>query len=170
MVYPYAIWMYGPVLGGGCMALLATLICLVLTIVYEKGGKDLFGAAEFEQMKKAGLTKIRKIDRRSKHSMFWFITKIVLFPASRTFLVSLWLIKKNPFLEVVGLSLNLDPFQTMVLLRRGRFNGLHKKDWIIFFTSAAISQGYWIIRNWLLVLIIQGIWNLYNMIYQLVGQ
>jgi hypothetical protein len=52
-----------------------------------------------------------------------------------------------------------DPFITTVFLRHGRFGGLTKKDWAVFFGSLAFSNGYWIARNVALIEIIKFGWH-----------
>jgi hypothetical protein len=156
IAYPIAIWKFGPLYGGGFMAILAIMICFFMLIVYEKSGHDWLGINVVEQIKSDGHKWVRKLRKKARRSIVWFIIRLILWLPSHAFLIVLWMIKKNDVLAFLALSLYQDPFITTVFLRHGRFNGLRRKDWMILLLSSILANGYWIARNYALVEVIRA--------------
>ena len=54
---------------------------------------------------------------------------------------------KTAFVSVVLLSLVVNPFVITAYMRKGAFqyNGMTKRDWLIFMSSSVISNFYWIV-------------------------
>jgi hypothetical protein len=111
-----------------------------------------------EDIKTNGESWVSKLDVKAQKSTVWFLLRIVLYLPSKFFLVVLWAIKKNDVLAFIALNINQDPFVTTVFLRHGRFDGLTKRDWMIFCGSLVFSNGYWIVRNVILIEIIKFGW------------
>ena len=171
ILYPLAIFKWGPLVGGGCMAIIAILICVGQLLWYEKTKRDWLGADEVEQIKERGHAWVKNLDAwlRGDVSKGGFMRRVrflirligwsFLFLPSRAFLVTLWALKTNDFCAFVALSITQDPFVTTVFLRHGRFDGLRKKDWAIFMASALLCNAYWIARSTLLVEIVKTVWS-----------
>ncbi|HAO65020.1 TPA: hypothetical protein DCQ44_03520 [Candidatus Taylorbacteria bacterium] len=159
LLYPLAIFKWGAVVGGGTMAILASLQCVLWLLWYEWMGKDWLGVNVVEDIKKDGGGWVEKLDAKLKKSILLFPLRIVSYPFSKTFLLVLWAIKKSDLLAFVTLNIVQDPFITTVFLRHGRFNGLRKKDWFVFCASLVFSNGYWIARNVVFIEIIKFGWH-----------
>ncbi|TAK57491.1 hypothetical protein EPO17_01810 [Patescibacteria group bacterium] len=153
------------------MAIIAILICVGQLLWYEKTKRDWLGVDVVEKIKMDGVVWVGKLDAWlfGKTSNEGFVNRIrflirligwsILFIPSRGFLVTLWALNKNDTCAFVALSITQDPFVTTVFLRHGRFDGLRKKDWVIFTASALLCNGYWILRSTVLVEIIKAIWQ-----------
>jgi hypothetical protein len=126
---------------------------------YQRMGRDWLGVNVVEDIKANGNDWVEKLDARSKKSTVWSLLRVVLYLPSRFFLVVLWTIKKNDVLAFIALNIAQDPFVTTVFLRHGRFDGLRKKDWMVFCGSLVFSNGYWIARNVALIEIIKFGWH-----------
>lgn len=159
ILYPLMIALFGAVVGGGGMALIAILICVVMLYYYDKNGSDLLGVNVVEDVKKNGLDWVNKLNTKAENSFFWWFARIFLWIPSRVFLLVLWATKKNDMLAFIALNIFQDPFVATVFLRHGRFGGLTKRDWMIFFASAIFSNGYWIARNVVVVELLRLLWQ-----------
>lgn len=158
VLYPLVIYKWGALIGGGAMAITASIICLTLVCVYEIIGKDWLGVSVVEDIKTNGNEWIAKWDNKARKNHFWYVVRLFLYLPSRFFLIVLWAIKKNDVLAFIVLNINQDPFITTIFLRHGRFDGLRKRDWLIFCGSLVFSNGYWIARNVVLIEIIKFGW------------
>ena len=154
VLYPFTIYKLGAIYGGIIMTLGSIISCFFLLLWYEKKKKDWLGVNVFENIKQNGFAWIKKLELKANKNIFWKILKFILYIPSRIFLLVLWLLKQNDFVAFFALCIFQDPFVTTVFLRHGRFDGLKRKDWIIFTLSVIVSNGYWILRNVLLVDII----------------
>ncbi len=159
IAYPYAIFKWGALVGGGSMAVTASTICFAWILWYEWMGEDWLGVNVVEDIKKKSVGWISRLDNWAKKSFWLLPLRIVLYIPARLFLLVLWAIKKNDVLAFIVLNVYVDPFVTTVFLRHGRFGGLTKKDWLIFCGSLVFSNGYWIVRNVVLIDIIKFVWH-----------
>lgn len=159
ILYPFVIFWWGPLVGGLSMATLASTLCLIQILWYEKTGVDWLGVNVVEDIKKNGSDWTQKLDTKAQNSTVWFVLRIILFLPSRFFKIILWAIKKNDILAFVALNINQDPFVTTVFLRHGRFDGLKRRDWVIFCLSLVFSNGYWIARNVVLIELVKLGWH-----------
>lgn len=119
VAYPFAIWKLGALYGGLLMSGLSLLICLLLLRVYDLLERDWLGI-EFikNQRHYAGPSYWRGLVTRIISRADWFAFAI--------------------------LSLRYDPFITTAYLRHGAYNGMNRRDWIIFMGSWFVSNGVWI--------------------------
>lgn len=53
-----------------------------------------------------------------------------------------WTLRSSEPVACVALSVTSDPFITTVYLRRGKFNGMTRRDWNIFLASWFIGNAY----------------------------
>ena len=61
-----------------------------------------------------------------------------------SFIIS-WFLKKGKLVQFIGLSFWKDPFYTTAFLREESFNGLTRKDKMIFWGSVLLSNGFWVL-------------------------
>lgn len=163
LLYPAMIWIYGSLLGGGIMTLGSICICFAFIYGYERSGKDWLGVNVVEQVKKDGNEWVWKLHAKASVSNLWYVLRMILYPFSQTFLVVLWALKKNDFAAFIALSIFKDPFITTIFLRHGRFDGLGKRDWCVFMGSVLLSNGYWILRNTVIITGLKyGIHHMFN--------
>lgn len=159
VLYPLVIYKWGALVGGGAMAVTASAICLVMLWWYERSSHDWLGVNVVEDIKAKGEGWVSKLDTKAQESLVWSLLRIVLYLPARLFLVVLWATKKNDVLAFFALNIFQDPFVTTIFLRHGRFDGLKKRDWMIFSASLVFSNGYWIARNVALIEVIKLVWH-----------
>ena len=125
VLYPVVMYKYGLINGFIIMILLSFVACIFLFILYDFLKKDFF-AIEYSKEKLIVLTS----DKEG--------TKI-----KRTLV---WCFKNSKPLLFVFLSV-FDPFIATVYMRKGisEYNGLSKRDWMIFIMSLIIGNGIWAI-------------------------
>ena len=117
-LYPYVIYKLGLLWGGVVMAVASLLVCLLLLQAYDWLKRDWLGI-EF----------IKSLRTYAGASRWW---------RSLT-----WLLNGGDLVAFVVLSLRFDPFITTAYLRHGRYNGLSRRDWRIFFGSVVLSNASW---------------------------
>ena len=63
----------------------------------------------------------------------------------------------------LALSLYGDPFMVTVYLRRGarQYNSLSRRDWVVFWTSVLVSNGYWTLRWTVIVEVARFLWSIF---------
>jgi hypothetical protein len=122
VAYPFIIWKLGVMEGGAAMTCASLVLSYIGISVYDRSGRDWFGIEAIKE-KLAGL--------KGKSRAGRFIARGI---------------KRGGPLTLLILSIKFDPFVTTVYMREGRrkFGGLGVRDWMIFFSSAAIGNGYWI--------------------------
>lgn len=118
-LYPFVIWKLGPWLSGAIMTLLSLVFCLFLLRLYDRLGRDWLGL-EF-------IKNLRHYDGTSR----W-----------RRGLA--WLVSRGDGVAFVILSVKYDPFITTAYLRHDAYNGMNKRDWMIFLGSWIVANGLWI--------------------------
>jgi len=144
-IYLWVIAKFGSVNGGLIMTLASMVWCASFIIIYECKKTDWLGVDAVEAVKKHGA-------RWIKHLESWnIVVRAVVWLPSRMFLVVLWMIQKNDCLAFIALSIYEDPFKTVAFLRKGRFNGLGFRDLMVFGGSVILSNGYWVVRNTILL-------------------
>jgi len=144
-LYIAVIAIYGPLKGGLIMTIASAVYCAIAILIYERNGTDWLGVNAVEAVKEHGAGWIKRLESRS------IVIRVAAWLPSRLFLVVLWAIKKNDVLAFIALSIYEDPFKTLVFLRKGRFNGFELKDLTIFIGSLLLSNGYWILRNTMII-------------------
>ena len=122
-LYIYVMNDYGLKYGFLIMSCLSFSICLAYILIYDIIKKDLFlleDAKEF--MEKIGSY---GGESRAKKLLAWIVRKGGFFSA---FLI---------------LSLWKDPFYTTAFCRKGKYDGLSRRDWGIFLGSVVIGNAVW---------------------------
>lgn len=124
MLYPYVVIKYGMLRGGLFMASLAIFICFILILLYDWSKKDWLG---IEMLKEA----------REYHG------------SSRLRQWIAHIMKNHDWIAVIFLSIHFDPFITTAYMRKGinKFNGMGKRDWVIFVSSSLVSNAYWVVAS-----------------------
>lgn len=118
VIYVYAVFTWGIVLGGGVMALFSLIQCALTLRFYEKMQIDWVGAG---------------------------VLNVFLAKQPNSLLGRLFCrISKKQKAVFIFLCVFSDPFITTAYFRKGRFNGLTAQDWRIFLYSVLVSNGYWI--------------------------
>lgn len=137
--YPFMIWKLGVVKGGIIMIFLSTFVCYLLLLFYDWTKKDWLGIEAIKHIKDYGGN-------------------------SRIGRAVSWVLKKGDFGIMVLLSIQFDPFITTAYMRRGsgQYNGLSKRDWKIFFSSAVIANVYWTLMSFAGVSLIEYLWWLFK--------
>lgn len=126
ILYPFVIWKLGLFMGGIVMVLLSTLCCYFIVLFYDWTKRDWLGIETIKQLKEyTGSTKLGRI--------------------------AAWILARGDIAAMIFLSIKFDPFVTTVYMRKGafQFSGIDKRSWIIFFSSAFISNLYWTITMYL---------------------
>jgi hypothetical protein len=118
VIYVYAIFTWGMLMGGGLMTLLSLIQCALTLHLYEKMQIDWVGAGALHNWDSQKPTSLS--GRLFRH------------------------ISKKPKVVFVFLCVFSDPFITTAYFRKGRFNGLAAQDWRIFIYSVLLINGYWI--------------------------
>ena len=134
--YPFMIWKLGVVRGGVIMIILSTFVCYLLLLFYDWSKKDWIGIEAIKELKEYG-----------GNSKF---AKAIS-----------WILKKGDFGIMVFLSIQFDPFITTAYMRHsiGKYDGLTKRDWKIFFSSAIIANVYWTLMSFAGVSVLEYLWR-----------
>jgi hypothetical protein len=136
VIYVYAVFTWGMLIGGGFMTLLSLIQCALTLQIYEKMKIDWVGAGAFYAW---DTQEPKKFSGR-------------LFQR----------IKKKPKVVFIFLCVFSDPFITTAYFRKGQFNGLTAEDWHLFLYSVLFSNGYWICVSGLLGNTISIMWQWLN--------
>lgn len=129
VLYPFMIWKLGAVQGGIVMSLLSLTSCLAMLRLYDRLGTDWLGIEFIKDLKKY-------------EGNSWWRQKLA------------GVMNYGNLPAFFLLSVYYDPFITTAYLRNGSYNGMAKKDWLVFFASWFVSNGTW------LLLCIGGVWFL----------
>lgn len=118
ILYPFVIYKFGILKGGIVMTFLSFIACLLIMKFYDWSKRDWLGIEMIKSLKKhEGNNKIGKI--------------------------TAWIMQKSDPLIFLFLSIKYDPFITTAYLRRGKFDGMNKRDWKIFLSSLLLGNAYW---------------------------
>jgi hypothetical protein len=133
VIYVYAVFTWGMLIGGGLMTLFSLIQCALTLHLYEKMHIDWVGAGALHAWDEQESTSFagRLFRRIGKKQKAVFIFLCVFF----------------------------DPFITTAYFRKGRFDGLTAHDWRIFLYSVLISNGWWICVSALLGNGISMLWQ-----------
>jgi hypothetical protein len=141
MLYPAVIAWLGPIVGGGIMASIAIMICWIWI-------KKIV-ASEEEWFSMDVLHKIQKI-------VFWAVRNANRIP----FFKKSWVDAVEFALTFIAINFAFDPMIATLYFHHGnKAKTLSKQDKKIFVWSAIISNMYWIIRSWGLVMAIKFVWK-----------
>lgn len=122
LAYPLVIWGLGLFWGSIIMSGLSFIACWSLIKLYDFLKTDFLGFEALKAIKE-------EVDRPGA------LHRIVR-----------WALRKSDPIALVVLSLWQDPFFTVAWMRHGAhaYNGLSRRDWMIFVASWVISNGWWI--------------------------
>ncbi len=121
VLYTAVIARWGAIKGGAMMMALSFVLDLVTLRLYDRFKRDVFG---IEGLKRA----------RDSEAATW------------TGKVLRWALRQNDFVVFVVLTLMTNQFVVTAWLRHGagEFNGMQRRDWMIFLSSVALGNLYWI--------------------------
>ena len=146
-IYIPVVAVLGPTKGWLVMTILSMVTCWTFIKFYDWSKQDWFGIEVAKEAMEFGPSWIKKLSFKSK------LGKILWWPFSQIILFILWAIKKGGWIAFIALSMYTDPFVTTVYFRKGSFNGLTRRDWLIFFGSAIVGDIYWTLRTILIILL-----------------
>jgi MFS family permease len=135
-LYPYVIWKFGILKGGAVMTLLSFIICYVTILFYDWAKQDWLG-----------IEIIKEVKEYNGKSMIGRFTS--------------WILKKSEPVVLIFLSIKFDPFITTAYMRKGaeKYNGLGKRDWVIFMSSLFVGNVYWTFVAFTGVSVIEYAWK-----------
>lgn len=120
VLYPFIIWKFGIVSGGIAMIFLSFLFCYATILFYDWSKKDWLGIETIKDVKN--------------------------YDGSKTIgRLTSWIMRKSDPVIFLFLSIKFDSFITTAYMRRGKFNGMGRREWVIFMGSLFISNVYWIL-------------------------
>jgi hypothetical protein len=119
-IYPVVIYKFGILKGGIVMTLVSFVACLLSLWFYDWLKRDWLGIEAIKNLKGYGGAK-----------------KVGRFTA--------WVMKKSDPVVFLFLSINFDPFITTIYMRHGKYNGMTRRDWLLFTGSLILSNAYWTI-------------------------
>ena len=134
VLYPFVIYTYGIVYGGFLMTLFSLLACLLTLKFYDWSKRDWLGIEAIKSLK------TYTGDRRAGRLASWFL-------------------RKSDPIVFLFLTFWYDPFITAVYLRKGKFNGMTGRDWLIFYGSLILCNGYWILACYMGITLVEWIWQ-----------
>jgi hypothetical protein len=146
-LYGYVIERFGLREGYFIMTAASFLVCLALIRFYDWLKVDWLGIEVAKEAQEFGPVWIKNLNIHAG------LGRILWWPFSQIILLLLWAVNKGGFIAFTALSIYTDPFITTVYMRKGwgEYNGLSKKDWMIFLASTFVSNAYWSIRVSLLL-------------------
>ncbi len=133
VLYPLVIFSLGLGWGGLVMSLASFAVCIVLLWVYDLLKRDWLG-----------IEAIKALRLREGHRGWRRVAAAAL--------------NRGDAIAFVVLSIHFDPFVTTAYLRRGQFNGMSRRDWVIFVSSWALSNGFWIAACYLGISALTWLW------------
>ncbi|MFY7732385.1 MAG: hypothetical protein ACOVSR_02800 [Bacteroidia bacterium] len=124
VLYPFALYKLGVVVGFFTMMLLSFLFCWGYFIIYDYLKRDFLGI-EFSKEKMSSI-----IASEDSVGLKLLLVRVL---------------RKSRALLFVFLSIYFDPFVAVAFERKGNFayNGLSARDWRLFILSLIISNGFW---------------------------
>jgi hypothetical protein len=124
VLYPFALYKLGVVVGFFTMMLLSFLFCWGYFIIYDYLKRDFLGI-EYSKEKMNDI-----INNQNRVGIKLVIVKIL---------------RKSNVILFIFLSIYFNPFVAVAFNRKGNFayNGLSARDWRLFILSVIISNGFW---------------------------
>lgn len=150
LLYGYVIEKWGLKDGYFIMTALSFLTCLAFIKFYDWLKVDWLGIEVAKEVRNFGPIWIKNLNIESR------IGCILWWPFSRIILFILWAVNKGGLIAFFALSIFTDPFITTVYMRKdyGKYDGLSRRNWMIFFASTVVSNAYWSIRIFALLKIL----------------
>ena len=120
----------------------SAMVCEVKLAIYDAGKVDWWGIELLKRNRDEDAQPLRAEGLLG--ILFWVVN--VFSAMIRTF--QRWILSWGYIPALVLLSIDEDPFYTVVYLRKGaeRYDGLDRRGWITFYTSVLVSNGYWTFR------------------------
>jgi len=134
MLYPAVIYRYGPLKGGIVMMFLSLIACLLTLWFYDWAKRDWLGIEAVKDLKNYQGEK--NIGRYTA----WFLKK------------------SNPVIFLF-LTFVHDPFVTAAYFRKSKFNGMNRRDWLIFYGSLILCNGYWTLACYMGISLVEWAWQ-----------
>ena len=69
------------------------------------------------------------------------------------------ILQKSETAIFLFLSIKFDAFITTAYLRRGKFNGMGKREWAIFMGSLLLGNAYWTLSCYMGITLIEWVWK-----------
>lgn len=164
-LYIAVIALYGPVFGGTLMTLGSLIICLATLIWYNKKGVDWVGVGAVDALREISLHYAEKLASWRSDSILGKALFVVFYIPIQIVLITARLANHKTYGDAsafILLSIVQDPFITTAYLRHGKYGPMEKRDWMIFFGSVTLSNGYWIIRTTVVIEIAIALWNMFS--------
>jgi len=117
LLYPFVIFKFGILKGGTVMTFFAFIANIMTMKFYDWSKRDWLG-----------IEAIKNLKTYNGNKMIGRFTS--------------WILKRSAPVIFLFLSLRYDAFTTTVYLRKGKFNGMGKRDWTIFMGSLLLSNLY----------------------------
>jgi len=133
-LYPFVIYKFGILYGGGVMTFFSFLVCLGTLKFYDWSKRDWLGIETIKELRGYGGKK--GIGR-----------------------ITSWILQKSDPVAFLFLSIKFDAFITTVYMRRGKFNGMGKREWAIFMGSLLISNLYWTLACYMGITVFEWAWK-----------
>ena len=134
LLYPAVIYKYGPLWGGGIMIFLSLITCLLTIWFYDWSQRDWLGIEAIKDLK----------NYQGEKNIARF---------------SAWFLKKSNPAIFLFLTFVHDPFITAAYFRKGKFNGMTRRDWTIFFGSFLLCNGYWTFACYTGITLVEWVWR-----------
>lgn len=145
-IYIPVVAIFGLLTGGLIMIALSLALNYSILLFYDWSKTDWLG---IELLKETNFGP-DFLERIRKKSIF---AQILWWPFHQIFRLVQWAHHKGGLAAFFVLSMYTDPFTTTVFLRREKFSGLRKKEWVIFLSSTIFGNFYWTLRTALIILI-----------------
>ncbi|MDD2766264.1 MAG: hypothetical protein PHH40_00685 [Candidatus Moranbacteria bacterium] len=153
---------FGPVVGGAMMTAGSLVICLGLILFYNKKGVDWLGVGALDAVKEISLEYAKKLVEWRSDSIFGKIAYFVFYLPIQLIFILAHLVNHKVWGGVVAfvlLSIFTDPFVTTAYSRHGNYGPMKVRDWVVFFGSVVLSNGYWIFRTTVVIEVAKAIWK-----------
>ena len=122
--------------GGVVMTFLSFLACLLTLKFYDWSKRDWLGIEAIKGL--------RGYDGKGR------IVKITS-----------WILKKSDPIVFLFLSIKFEAFITTAYMRRGKFDGMGRREWSIFMGSLIISNIYWTLACYMGITLFQWGWKFF---------
>lgn len=154
-LYMFAVEQMGLTKGYITMAVISLFTCLAFIKFYDWLKVDWLGIEVIKEVGGYGPTLIKKMNIKSG------IGRVLWWPFSKIILFIIWAVGKGGFIAFMALSIYTDPFITTVYMRKGwgEYNGLSRKDWMVFLISTVVSNAYWAIRTFAILEVAKFSWK-----------
>jgi hypothetical protein len=125
---------------------------------HKRNGIDWLGLDGIDSMRQD----LKERLLRSESSRSSLAMRILLFIPKGFIRMVLWMLEKGDGFAFVALTVWTDSFVTLAYVRRGRTGTITAKDWGLFVLSTIISNAYWSIRSYGIVVVILYFVHIFN--------